>query len=130
MLTELRDRGVSILLTTHQLEEAEARCQRIVIIDHGRAIAAGTLNELVERTVGAARRVTLTLDRPPARALPRLAAENGGAALVAQVRDVAEELPGLLGSVREAGCRVLDVEVRSPSLHAVFIHLTGRDLRE
>jgi ABC-2 type transport system ATP-binding protein len=130
MLAELRDSGVSILLTTHQLEEAEARCQRIVIIDHGRAIAAGTLNELVERTVGATRRVTLTLDRPPARELPRLAAENGGAALVAQVRDVGAELPDLLGSVREAGSRVLDVEVRSPSLHAVFIHLTGRELRE
>ena len=130
MLAELRDRGVSILLTTHQLEEAEARCQRIVIIDHGKAIAAGTLNELVERTVGAARRVTLTLDRPPPRALPRLTTGNGGAILVAQVRDVAVELPELLGTVREAGCRVLDVEVRSPSLHAVFIHLTGRDLRE
>ncbi|MGH7730480.1 MAG: ABC transporter ATP-binding protein [Candidatus Eiseniibacteriota bacterium] len=130
MLTELRDRGVSILLTTHQLEEAEARCQRIVIIDHGRAIAAGTLTELVEQTVGAARRVTLTLDRAPARALSRLAAENGGANVVAQVRDVAAELPALLGEVQEAGCRVLDVEVRSPSLHAVFIHLTGRDLRE
>jgi ABC-2 type transport system ATP-binding protein len=130
MLTELRDRGVSILLTTHQLEEAEARCQRIVIIDHGRVIAAGTLNELVERTVGAARRVTLTLDRAPGRALKGFEAEASGTGLIAQVRDVAAELPALLGEVRETGCRVLDVEVRSPSLHAVFIHLTGRDLRE
>jgi len=130
MLAELRDRGVSILLTTHQLEEAEARCQRIVIIDHGKAIAAGTLNELVERTVGAGRRVTLTLDRTPDRPLPGFEAEANGTGLVAQVRDVAAELPGLLGEVRETGCRVLDVEVRSPSLQAVFIHLTGRDLRE
>ena len=53
-----------------------------------------------------------------------------GTTLVAHVRDVATELPPLLGAVREAGCKVLDVEVRSPSLHAVFIHLTGRDLRE
>ena len=130
MLAELRDRGVSVLLTTHQLEEAEARCQRIVIIDHGKAVAAGTLNELVERTVGAARRVTLTLDRAPGRALAGFEAETDGTGLVAQVRDVAAELPALLGEVRETGCRVLDVEVRSPSLHAVFIHLTGRDLRE
>ncbi len=43
---------------------------------------------------------------------------------------VAAELPPLLGALRDAGCKVLDVEVRSPSLHAVFIHLTGRDLRE
>ena len=130
MLGELRDSGVSVLLTTHQLEEAEARCQRIVIIDHGRVISAGTLNELVEQTVGAGRRVTLTLDRPPAKPLPGLEAVDGGAGLVALVRDVATDLPALLGEVREAGCRVLDVEVRSPSLHSVFIHLTGRDLRE
>jgi hypothetical protein len=50
--------------------------------------------------------------------------------LNAQVRDVAAELPALLGAVGETGCRVLDVEVRSPSLHSVFIHLTGRDLLE
>jgi ABC-2 type transport system ATP-binding protein len=130
MLGQLRDRGVSILLTTHQLEEAEARCQRIVIIDHGKAVAAGTLNELVERTVGAARRVTLTLDRPPGRAMAGFEAETGGLGLIAQVRDVAAELPALLGQVSQTGCRVLDVEVRSPSLHSVFIHLTGRDLRE
>jgi ABC-2 type transport system ATP-binding protein len=130
MLSELRESGVSILLTTHQLEEAEARCQRIVIIDHGKAIAAGTLNELVERTVGAGRRVTLTLDRPPGRALAGFEAEANGTGLIAQVRDVAADLPALLGEVRQAGCRVLDVEVRSPSLHSVFIHLTGRDLRE
>jgi ABC-2 type transport system ATP-binding protein len=130
MLGELRDTGVSILLTTHQLEEAEARCARIVIIDHGRVIAAGTLAELVERTVGAGRRVTLTLDRAPALPVAGCETAPGSAALRAQVRDVAAEMPALLGAVREAGCKVLDVEVRSPSLHAVFIHLTGRELRE
>ena len=130
MLAELRDAGVSLLMTTHQLEEAEARCQRIVIIDRGRVIAAGTLNELVEQTVGAQRRVTLALDRAPSRALPGFETGAASTALVTQVRDVAAELPALLAVVQEAGCKVLDVEVRSPSLHAVFIHLTGRDLRE
>ena len=130
MLAGLRARGVSLLLTTHQLEEAEARCQRIVVIDHGSAIATGTLNELVEQTVGVRRRVTLVLDRAPVAALLGFESVNGGSTLVTQVRDVATELPPLLGVVREAGCKVLDVEVRSPSLHAVFIHLTGRDLRE
>ena len=130
MLAELRAGGASLLLTTHQLEEAEARCQRIVIIDHGLVIAAGTLNELVERTVGTARLVTLSLDRAPANPLPGLEPAANGTGLSGHVRDVAAELPELLGEVRGAGCRVLDVEVRSPSLHAVFIHLTGRDLRE
>ena len=64
MLGELTREGVSLLLTTHHLEEAEARCSRTVIIDHGRVIAAGTLHELVEQTVGRHRLVTLRLDGP------------------------------------------------------------------
>jgi len=130
MLAELRGRGVSLLLTTHQLEEAEARCQRIVIIDHGRVAAAGTLGELVEATIGARRGVTLTLDRLPATPLVGFDPDGVDRRLTTRVSDVAQELPALLQRVAAAGCKVLDVEVRSPSLHAVFIHLTGRELRE
>ena len=129
MLDELRDHGTSVLLTTHQLDEAEQRCDRIVIIDRGRVIAAGTLAELVEGTVGPKRRVTLRLAAPG----PRPEGFRAGGdprELVAEVGDVALELPALLGRVREAGGEVSDVEVRAPSLHAVFIHLTGRELRE
>jgi ABC-2 type transport system ATP-binding protein len=129
MLAELRDRGVSLLLTTHQLEEAEARCQRIIVIDHGRVVAAGTLAELVEATVGAGRRVTLTLDRAPG-PLAGFERADGSPTVHTHVRDVAAEMPALFNVVRDAGCKVLDVEVRSPSLQSVFIHLTGRELRE
>ena len=130
MLAELRESGVSLLLTTHQLEEAEGRCQRIVIIDHGRVIAAGTLGELVESTIGVRRRVTLTLDRAPASLPPGFEVGSNSAVLVTHVRDVVIELPPLLGLVSQGGSNVLDVDVRSPSLHSVFIHLTGRELRE
>jgi ABC-2 type transport system ATP-binding protein len=65
VLAELRSDGVSLLLTTHHLEEAEARCSRTVIIDHGKVIASGTLPELVDLTVGRHRLVTLRMDRPP-----------------------------------------------------------------
>ena len=115
-LAELGQTGVSMLLTTHHLEEAEARCSRTVIIDHGRVIAAGTLPELVDRTVGKDRLVTLRL--------------SDGGVETARMRDVAAELPPLLDRVRIAGKLVDDVEVRSPSLQSVFIHLTGRELRE
>jgi ABC-2 type transport system ATP-binding protein len=116
MLASLMADGVSLLLTTHHLEEAEARCSRIVIIDHGRVIAGGALPELVDQTVGKDRQVTLRL--------------TSGEVVSARMRDVAADLPALLARVRDAGDVVDDVEVRGPSLQAVFIHLTGRELRE
>lgn len=116
MLAALTGQGVSLLLTTHHLEEAEARCNRTVIIDHGRVIAEGTLSELVEQTVGRDRLVTLRL--------------ADGRIETSRMRDVATGLPPLLERVRASGSLVDDVEVRGPSLQTVFIHLTGRDLRE
>jgi len=130
MLTGLREGGASLLVTTHYLEEAEARCERIVVIDHGVAIAQGTLPELVAHAGLSGRRVRLTLDRGLAAAPPGLSLENGGGVLGATIADVGAELPGLLERVRAAGARVRDVEVRSASLQAVFLQLTGKELRE
>jgi ABC-2 type transport system ATP-binding protein len=130
MLDRLRAGGVSLLLTTHQLDEAEARCERIVIIDHGKVIAAGTFPELVGATVGAERTVTLALDRAPATPIAGLVATDEGTIFRGQVRDVDVELAALLGRVTAAGCAVEDLEVRRPSLQSVFLHLTGRELRE
>jgi ABC-2 type transport system ATP-binding protein len=107
-----------------------------VIIDHGKAIAEGTLAELVDRTVGRHRLVTLRLDKPLPDAKMFLRdhaalADTGDATqLRARLTDVAYELPLLLERVRQAGRAVEDVDVRGPSLQSVFIHLTGRELRE
>ena len=131
MLAALRAEGAAVLLTTHHLEEAEARCERIVIVDHGRAIAEGSLAELVARAQLPARRVRIALDRPLAGAAPAgLEAEPNGAALVASVTDVAAEVPALLERVRAAGHVVRDLEVRSASLQAAFLALTGKELCE
>ena len=129
MLAALRAEGASLLLTTHYLEEVEARCDRVVIIDHGRSVAAGTTAELVAATLGSARAVRLTLDRPAAEAPEGLDLDGGGRTLVASIHDVGE-LPALLDRVRAAGLTVEGIEVRSPSLQAVFLHLTGKELRE
>jgi len=134
MLGELAHDGVSIILTTHHLEEAEARCSRTVIIDHGRVIESGTLPELVDRTVGRHRLVTLRLASPiamPGVTSAAVDVDGEDPRLVrARMRDVASELPPLLQGIRAAGGVVDDVDVRGPSLQAVFIHLTGRELRE
>ena len=130
MLAVLRRGGTSLLLTTHQLDEAEVLCDRIVVIDHGRVVAAGRLAELIASTVGDGRQVLLSVDRAPAQTLAGLEADTSGTMLSAHVRDVAAELPALLQRAAAAGLEVRDVAVRSPSLHAVFIHLTGRELRE
>jgi ABC-2 type transport system ATP-binding protein len=130
MLGALRARGTSLLLTTHYLEEAEARCERIVVIDHGRAVAAGTLVELVEQAGLSGRRVRLSLDRPAASAPAGFTLADAGHALTATIDDVAHELPGLLSRVQGAGLGVRDLEVRPASLQAVFLELTGKELRE
>jgi ABC-2 type transport system ATP-binding protein len=131
MLSSLAADGVSLLLTTHHLEEAEARCTRTVIIDHGRVVASGTLSELVEQTVGRHRVVTVRTDVPLATVPAGLEALSGDArTLRARVTDVARELPAVLAAVSACGRSIEDVDVKAPSLQSVFIYLTGRELRE
>ena len=64
MLDKLNDAGTAILLTTHNLDEAQSRSDRIVVIDHGRMVADGTFSELVQETVGNSRLVKVRLDKP------------------------------------------------------------------
>jgi ABC-2 type transport system ATP-binding protein len=130
MLDKLKQAGASLVLTTHQLDEAQTRGDRIVIIDHGKTIAAGTFRELVERTVGPHRQITLTLDRPLSQLPDGFAAESEGRTVRLKAADVAAELPPLLERVRAAGRHVEDLAVQSPTLQLVFLHLTGRELRE
>lgn len=131
MLEELQKQGASLLLTTHQLDEAQQVCDRIVIVDHGRVIAEGTLGELLSRTIGTKQRITLRLENgvPPA-LLDCGFTSAGDSTLQCHVDRAADELPQLLAAVKQAGARIADLHVESPNLQAVFLHLTGRELRE
>jgi ABC-2 type transport system ATP-binding protein len=130
MLGELRDQGASLLLSTHQLDEAQQICDRITIIDHGRTIADGTMDELVTSTIGKGRRVTFTFDKPlrNGHAHGLRLAEDGRSA-TCNIDDVARDLPPLLAKF-DGNVRIDDVQIDRPTLHAVFIALTGRELRE
>ena len=131
----LRERhGATILLTTHYLDEADALCDRIFIIDHGKIVASGTPEELKRRISGdlvtfevddAARAAAVLAEAPEARdATP---VERG--LRVTVDRGETQALP-LMRRLDEAGVRVSALHVAHPSLDDVFLKLTGRSLRD
>ena len=140
MLDELNEQGASILLTTHHLDEAEQRSDRIVILDQGKVIADGTIDELVLGTVGPSRWVKLRVDRPLAAPVvvrgigkdkkPTEVGETGDRMFETRIDDVTLHLGRLLQAIHKGGYKVSDMEVHAPSLHHVFLHLTGNELRD
>jgi ABC-2 type transport system ATP-binding protein len=139
ILRVLRDEGQTILLTTHYMEEAEELCDRIAIIDHGKVLAAGTV-EALKSAAGADTVITVRYQG----AVPESLAEAAGLAGRPgvgkieidddRVRVFAAEPEGVLGELVTAGTRagltVRDATQLRPSLETVFLNLTGREYRE
>jgi ABC-2 type transport system ATP-binding protein len=132
---ELNARGVTVLYTTHYMEEARELSHRIAIMDHGRLIAQGTHTDLI-RIVGGLHRIRLTLSRKPAGLLDMwrmlagvhsVSEENGTVSLLAG--DSTRLLPTLFESAAQEDVHVTGMEVREPDLESVFLHLTGGALR-
>ena len=135
-LRSLHDRGQTILLTTHYMEEADELCDRVAIIDHGSVLACDSVPGLKARA-GADTVVTVTYDGPA----PAVAAQLDGRPGISkvevdgtQVRVFTRDRDGLLSELISAGSRagvtVLDASQLLPSLETVFLTLTGRDYRE
>ncbi len=132
----LRSQGITVVLTTHYMEEADELCERVAIIDHGKILVEDTPAAL-KASVGAGKIYELDLHDPAGRAsLPESLRALAGITAVEQtesgVRVFAQPVDGLLSDVvRTAdpfGLR--DLTITEPSLETVFIRLTGRDLRE
>ena len=132
MIEALKGAGTAVIYTTHYMEEAERLCDRIAIVDHGRIVAEGTKDELIASTFGARSQV-LARFGGPADAIATWAARNGGRATNATVDltiEQATEIGRLLEDARQAGLELVDVSLRRPNLESVFLHLTGRELRD
>ena len=135
-VAELGRQGMAILYTTHYMEEAERLCTRIGIIDGGEIRAEGTRKELVA-LIGQRDQVRLALTGDvvaAARAAGHVRGVASAAAKGDEVKvltaDAGRVLPRLLDAVEAAGAHVRGVEIVQPNLEAVFLHLTGRALRD
>jgi ABC-2 type transport system ATP-binding protein len=132
MIEALRAAGTAVIYTTHYMEEAERLCDRIAIVDHGRIIAEGTKDELIASTFGTSSQVLARFAGPPD-AIAQWAARNGGRVTDATAEftiEQATEIGRLLEDARQAGLELVDVSLRKPNLESVFLHLTGRELRD
>jgi ABC-2 type transport system ATP-binding protein len=130
----LREKGITIVLTTHYMEEADQLCGRVAIIDHGKILVCGTPEEL-KNSVGAQKVFQLQLQDSSANGLrDRLATlpgitpvEGSDAGLVVFTDGRGGLLPEMVAA---AGDNLRDISVSETTLESVFIKLTGRDLRD
>ncbi len=130
MLDELREEGTAILLTTHQLDEAQFRCDRIAIVDQGEVVEVGTFDELVTRTVGRHQRLKVRFRSAPTVVIAPLSLDAAGTTGSCVMSDVATELPRVMETLQAASQRIDHVVLQGPTLQEVFLHLTGKELRE
>ena len=132
----LRDAGTTVLYTTHYMEEAQELSNRIAIMDRGKIVAIGTHEELI-KLVGELDRITVTINAESERVRDAWAAISGVQQIVAEngtigllVDDSNQILPNLFEAANAQDVRITSVDIQEPNLEAVFLHLTGRALRD
>ncbi|QCJ45059.1 ABC transporter ATP-binding protein [Bacillus sp. S3] len=135
----LNSEGMTIIYTSHYMEEVEYLCERIGIVDHGQLIASGTLRELRE-TIGDHSRIILTIEKESAnvdqlnQTLTGLFSSNDVQIQDQQVMVFHKEpqliLTEFIQAVTKTGTKVTSVDIVEPNLESVFLHLTGRNLRD
>lgn len=134
LVAELRKDGITVLLTTHYMEEADRLSDRVAIIDHGKVLVTGKPADL-KRDVGVGTVIQVKLERPDTglvSALRNLSGVREVEAMPGGLRVMAQGREGLVSNLVEAAIPygLQDVAIAEPTLETVFIKLTGRDLRE
>jgi ABC-2 type transport system ATP-binding protein len=142
-ISELNARGITIVLTTHDMNEAESLCDRVAIIDHGKVLVLDTPDALKKQIPGGNLiEVDVAEDADGDAVAERLRAlpgveqveragadddERSGYRVYSQ--KAVDLVPDVIRTVADSGASVRDLRVSTPSLETVFIHLTGRNLR-
>ena len=136
-IRRLQERGTTIFLTTHYLEEADALCDRLVIMDHGQVVVEGTPRDLKHQVAGDS--VVLTLRENPPQSVATLLSDEpyvretsveGETTLRLYVEDGATALPLLLRKLDASHIALASMSLSEPTLDDVFLHQTGRSLRD
>ncbi|MCX6059694.1 MAG: ATP-binding cassette domain-containing protein [Chloroflexi bacterium] len=135
---DLNNQGMTLLYTTHYMEEAEELSHRVGIIDHGEMIAIGTQKELTQQ-VGEAETLILHVGENDdseslAKTLKDIQGVQQATAVDHEVSVVCAEAEDVLAAVvtkaNDRGIKIRSIDIREPNLEAVFLHLTGRALRD
>lgn len=127
----LRDRNKTVVLTTHYMEEAEALCDRVGIIDHGKLVALDTPGALINRLAGTSSiRTSADLPLDDIRLQPFIhSAQRDGAHLHLQTQNVVMSLRAILDLAEQHNLSLNDLHIKQPNLEDVFLNLTGRTIR-
>jgi ABC-2 type transport system ATP-binding protein len=135
-IKELNSQGMTVLYTTHYMEEAQELSDHIAIMDQGQVIACGTHADLV-RIVGEMDRINLTIQGDSenviagwqgTKGVHRVFAEDGHLTILAEDSNLV--LPHLFEAATRSKVRITSVDIQEPNLEAVFLHLTGKALRD
>ncbi len=127
-IKELKQKGVTIIITTHYMDEADYLCDRIAIIDHGRIIALDT----PERLKGLVAGDVITIESSDPEKLAEVLegeAKILGSVLQLNVRNGETQIPKIIEIANKNGITVDSVGLRKPTLEDIFIHITGRSIR-
>ena len=134
LVREEKAKGTCVLYTTHYMEEAEKLCDELVIIDHGKIIAGGSLAEL-RAEFGGNDIIQLTGSFEPSSVEPVIAGLNAeplsisAEVLMIAITDGAGVLPEVLQAISATGAEIRDTRLSEPNLESLFLKLTGKDLR-
>jgi ABC-2 type transport system ATP-binding protein len=139
LVRQVRDRGCTVVLTTHFMEEAERLCDRVAIVDHGRIVALDTPEALI-RSLGVEKRLVFTMPETPA---GHEALEAPSLASLPQVSRVERSngrmvvyghgdrfVSSVVYALEDGGVPFVDLRTEQPNLEDVFLALTGREMRE